>query len=215
LTARDYMESRAILPEVAAEVGVVGNDRRTELHFPNGRRRVLETGRVLQAKGRQLESWWVKPPEEASWEWVLVCEGESDTLAARSYLPATPACSGLPNTPILCVPGTGYPVDRLVADLRGKTQEAWLAFDPDTAGQRYMSEATEALLSADVHPIRIEVPEPDLAGWLAGMPEQYRSFRLADLLVDCANQAPSIETMRAHRTASALEAQAHRLRAAA
>lgn len=188
-----YMESRAIVPEVAAELGIKRGRTTNELCFPNGRRRLLDEGRMMQEKNRPLEAWWIPPPEDPSWAWVLVCEGESDALAARSYLPHVPECTGLRNTPILCIPGTGYPVERLRGELVGRTQEALLALDPDEAGNRYAEKAERELVDVGIRPIRVEVPKPDLAGWLARNPVAHRPHLLADTLINFKDTAPTLE----------------------
>lgn len=211
--AIDYMEARAIDPQIAAELGVKGeppNNRARELHFPNGRRRVLKTGRVLQPKGKQLEAWWIPPPEEPSWEAVLVCEGESDALAVRSYLPYVVESSGLRHLPILCIPGTGFPVERLRNELVGRVREALIATDADEAGEAYYARAHDELVDVGIRPVRVEA-EPDLAEWLANMPEAHRPFRLADLLVDCAAAAPDLEQLARLRKARLLREEANQL----
>lgn len=209
--ARAYMTARAIDPRIAHELGVKLGRNANELLYPNNRLRFLAEGKTIQLcdkcgrakyhagcpeethrEGMRLKPWWLAPPERARWAWVLVCEGESDALAVRSYLPYAVESSGLRSMPILCTPGTGYPVERLCADLARKTREALIATDPDEAGKRFAREAAGALVEVGVRPVRIEVPEPDLAGWLAGMPESHRPHRLADTLIDFKDTAPTL-----------------------
>ena len=209
--AREYFRSRAIDPQVAYDVGVRPHKNGAELKFPNGRRRLLDTGRILGEKGRPLEAWWLT--ERNKWTTALVCEGESDSLAALTALRDAPELSGLCDLPVCCVPGTGFPVARLVETLDGY-RCALLAFDPDEAGMRYTTEASAALVVAGIRPVSVGPAEDDLAGWLASVPADMRGEALASMLVDCAASAPTLAEHQALREAARLEAEAERLRAA-
>ena len=212
--ARRYFQSRAIDPRIAFEAGVRPGRNTNELAFPNGRRRVLDAGRVLQAKGKPLEVWWLmdRQPDAKT---VLVCEGESDSLAALTALAKAPGVSGLNGLPILCVPGTGFPIGRLVdALLNWNMKHALLATDPDDAGEKFATEAGEALLDVKIRPVRVQVPEPDLAGWLVTVTEDDRPDRLANLLIDSELAAPSKDELLRRREAAQLRAKADALEAA-
>lgn len=218
--ARDYFASRAIDPQVAFDCGVRPGRNANELLFPNGRRRILDEGKVLQAKGRPLEAWWllaslpkdvpVAPPI------ALVCEGESDSLAARSALNGVPDVTGLRYLTVVCVPGTGFPLARLIKPLLlGGFEQVLLASDPDPAGERFCANVISVSLDAGIHPVRVEVPEPDLAGWLVTLDAAERGERFASLLIDSELAAPTRDELLRRREAEALRAKADALEAAA
>lgn len=59
---------------------------------------------------------------------MIVCEGESDALAALTALRGAP--EGFRDMTVCAVPGTGCPVDRVVGDLCGaEIRFAFLAMD--------------------------------------------------------------------------------------
>ncbi|MGH7265887.1 MAG: hypothetical protein ACREMB_13735 [Candidatus Rokuibacteriota bacterium] len=176
---------------MAAAVGVRSPDGgSTTLTFPGGRRRVLATGRMLQAKGRPLEAWWLGSAE--GWQTALVCEGESDSLAALTALRGSPEIAGLRSLPVVCVPGAGFPAERLVAGLAEQDiASALLAFDPDEPGRAYGARVAEALFRAGIRSLPVGVPEPDLAGWLASLPAGERGNQLAHRLCDAELSAPT------------------------
>lgn len=213
--ARRYFAARAIDPQVAFDTGVRPGRNANELAFPNGRRRLLREERVLQAKGKPLEAWWLmdRQPDAKT---ALICEGESDSLAALTALANAPDASGLNGLPILCVPGTGFPIPRLVSALHRdwKMTTALIGMDPDEAGEKFAAEATEALLDKSIRPVRVDVPEPDLAGWLVTVEEAERGERLANLLIDSALAAPSMDALKRQREAARLRAKADALEAA-
>lgn len=86
---------------------------------------------------------------------------------------------------MIAIPGTGYPVDRLVEELAG-VRQALLAFDGDDAGRAYSNRAARALAAAGVQPAPVELPDGrDLADLLAehGSAAK-RGDWLANLLAD-------------------------------
>lgn len=92
----DHFAARAIDPEVAAELGVRENGHGLEFPYPNGvaeqfaRTRGLNGAgpKVRQPAGTRLCPWQPVPSDET--REVLVCEGESDLLAAVSALRRSP-----------------------------------------------------------------------------------------------------------------------------
>ncbi len=212
--ALDYFEKRAIDPELAAELGV--REAAGAIVFPVSRsdgstferRRSLNGGapKVTQPKGQSLCPWWPAGRPDAS-ELVLVCEGESDGLAALSALPHTPLMAGLRDLPVLAIPGTGYPAALLAQELSDLgVRQALLATDADDAGRRFAERASTELRSAGVQPAVVDLPDgSDLAGQLAqlGSPAD-RGEWLANALVDAgwaADPLPSIEAEAVRRAA--------------
>jgi hypothetical protein len=189
--AAAYLAEHAIDPAIAEEVGVrVESDA---LIFPGGRVRSLNGAgpEVRQPKGRPLAAWWPRGrPDEASL--VLVTEGESDGLAAVSWLPATPDCAGLRGLPVVAIPGTGFPIARLVEELcEVGAHEVVLGLDADRAGRTYLHRAAAALREQGIRPVPLELRDGfDLAAWLAAIEPSERGERLADALVDAEAAAP-------------------------
>jgi len=133
--AVDYFGAHAIDPELATACGV--REVEGELVFPyrtpNGagftRLRSLNGGsaKVKQPPGRSLALWWpLRRPRGA--EAVLVCEGESDALAALEPLSE----SRFASLELVALPGTGFPAKRLAEQLVAVgTRDAFLALDAE------------------------------------------------------------------------------------
>lgn len=171
----DYFDSHAIDPAIAVEVGVTERDSKLVFPYtaPDGstfeRVRDLERQVTFQPKGQPLSLWRPNMNGAASAGMALVCEGESDLLAALTALRKAPL-EYLRNLPVVGVPGTGYPAERLASELSNAGyREAWLAFDGDEAGRAYqVSKASSALRAASLRPIPVELPNGrDLADMLA------------------------------------------------
>jgi hypothetical protein len=187
--ALDYFRTHGIDPEIPARLGV--RERDGEIVFPcigpDGafeRRRPLNGNRTLQPPGVSLALWWPagKPRERHA----LVCEGESDALAAITALRTAP----LPDfheLPVTAIPGTGFPADRLGADLQAAgVREAWLCFDADRAGRDYLTKSTDALNELGIRAIPVHLPDgTDLADNVAR--EADPGDWLANLLIDAEN----------------------------
>lgn len=189
-----YLREHAIDPEVAAKLGVreAGGAIIFPIARPDGstfeRRRPLRPGpaKTTQPAGEPLRLWWPQRRPEAG-DLVLVLEGESDLLAALSARSYGPHIPGVTDMPVAAVPGTGYPVDRLVEELAGfGVRQALLALDADDAGRAYGDRAVAALRSAGVQPAPVELPDghdlSDVLSELGSAPE--RSDWLANLLAD-------------------------------
>lgn len=191
--ARAYLEAHAIDPVVAAEVGVreqepgvllfpyIAEDGST---FDRGRS-LNGSGRakVMQPKGKPLVPWWpAGAPKQA--ESVLVCEGESDALAALAALREAPACTGLRDLPVVAVPGTGFPPAKLAEALAAVgAREVRLALDADDAGRGYTKQAIEGLCAAGIKPFTVMLPDGrDLADCAAAADDA--GEWIANLLID-------------------------------
>lgn len=178
-----YMVAHAIEPAVAAGLGV--REEGGALVYPcDGyeRRRPLSGDRTLQPRGVAFAPWWpTGRPDSAGT--VLVCEGESDALAALSALPQTPLAE-LHELAVVAVPGAGFPADRLVDELaQTETECAYLAFDADDAGRRGCEKVADALRELGVRPVAVELADgSDLADNLARVAEP--GEWLASLLAD-------------------------------
>jgi hypothetical protein len=194
---RDYLERHAIDPLVLAQLGVTEQGGR--LILPNGRSAALngDGPKVKQPTGAPLQLWWPTGQREDG-ATVLVCEGESDALAALSTIGLSEmqyrggVDDSLINVTVAAVPGTGYPARRLAADLRG-VGVAVLAFDGDYAGREATKRAAAELHQAGIACHDLEVPAGrDLADCLAALNPNLRVAWLADQLSD----ARPVETAR-------------------
>ncbi len=190
-----YMREHGILPALAKRVGV--REEPGALVWPTDdadgqpapRRLTLNgTGpKVRGEAGRSLGVWWPGGrPKRA--ESVLVCEGESDALAALSTLVSSEEDTdgsvsflrGLIGG-VLSLPGTGFPPERLVEGLSSVGAGfVALALDADEAGRRAARSAMEAVRAAGMQVVVLNLPDGrDLgdcvaatdrpASWLANM----------------------------------------------
>jgi hypothetical protein len=185
---REYLKRHAIDPLVFAQVGVTEHDGR--LILPNGRSSALNGAgaKVKQPAGVPLALWWpTGPPQDGAT--VLVCEGESDALAALSTIGLSKMQHmGSPGDPlagitVAAVPGTGYPASRLAEDLRG-VGVAILAYDGDQAGRTAAARAARELDDTGIACHDLGIPDgldvadclaalhPEPAGAVAGGPCQ-------------------------------------------
>lgn len=209
-----YLREHAIDPAVAERVGVreedgalvwptVAADGR-----PSPRRRSLVGGpKVRGETGVPLAAWWPLGRPTTPGALVLVAEGEADALAAccaRESSEADPdgavrlLNAGL--AAVVGVPGTSFPADRLVTELReaGATQ-AVLALDGDEAGRRATVAFSATLSAAGIKPSVIELPAGlDLADCLAA--EKLPGRWLANAVAD----APPVAEVESAATADGL-----------
>lgn len=178
--ARNFFDARAIDPELAAAYGVreVGGELAFPYVSPDGssfdRLRSLNGNRgtkVKQPTGQPLTLWWASSRPKAA-EAVLVCEGESDALAALEPLSESSYCS----LEVVATPGTGFPPKRLAEQLAEVgVREAFLAFDGDEAGRSYCDKAGAALRKADIRSIVVALEDgTDLADNLARADDRAR-----------------------------------------
>jgi hypothetical protein len=185
-----YFAAHAIDPAVAAEVGVTEAGEGIVYPYRDGdgtyeRRRSLNGAgaKTLQPSGRPLACWW---PGARSGEVVLVCEGESDALAALSAIndagnlhPAAEAL--LRELVVVAVPGASFPAARLADELQGVAR-AILAPDGDEAGARFADRAADALRAAGITSARLPVADGDLSDYLAAAED--RADALAQAVAD-------------------------------
>lgn len=143
---------RGIDPKIAARHGV--QQEGEWLVYPTGKRRHVTTGEHRQPGGKPLEPWLPLGKPEPGQE-VMVCEGETDTLAALS--------AGVPMH-VVGVPGASFPAERL-AELVSGCNEVYLAFDPDEAGRKAEAAAVAAIPAPCY---RVPVMSGDLADVLNG-----------------------------------------------
>ncbi len=208
--ALGYFSEHAIDVAVAAQVGVAERGGslvytyRADDGSPYQREYALSPNggpRARQPAGQGLTLW---QPIDRTGELALICEGESDALAALTALREAPL-EELRELPVFAVPGTGYPVNRLAEGLRAAgVRDALLAFDADDAGKGYTGKAADALVAAGLRPIPVELPEgADLADTAAAA--EHPGSWLAGLLTD--SQAAAEEVVvpppAAERTAAA------------
>lgn len=186
-----YLEARAIDPDVAAAVGVRVEGE--SIAFPyrtlDGSRfvRVRELNgsrvKVRQPQGVPLTLW--APTPAGGRIAAMLCEGESDGLAALSAIPGAP-CDTLGDLAVFALPGTGMPPERAVAELKAAgVQQVWLALDADDAGRAYRERLVPLLIAAGIKPFPVELPEgSDLADVLAPIPAAERGTWLANAVLD-------------------------------
>lgn len=178
-----YLRAHAIDPALAERVGVreedgplvwptVAADGR-----PSPRRRSLVGGAKVRGEaGVPLAAWWPRGRPTTPGALVLVAEGEADALAACSARESSePDPDGAVRYlrdaigAVVGVPGTSFPPDRLLAELReaGATQ-AVLALDGDEAGRRATAAFSATLSAGGIKTFVIELPAGlDLADCLA------------------------------------------------
>jgi hypothetical protein len=211
-TARRYLVEHAIDVLTVAELGITEHNGR--LRYPNGRQISLngEGPKALQPKGKPLELWWPtgEPQDGAT---VLVCEGESDALAALSTIGLSEIQhQGAPDDPlagitVAAIPGVGYPISSLAEDLLGTV--AVLAFDGDGAGRVATARAAEVLHEAGIACHELTVPDDrDLADCLAALDPELRGAWLAGRIADARPVEPVSsypDTLRTTRKTTALE----------
>ncbi len=178
--AIDYLAAREIDPQLAATLGV--RERRGSLRFPcraaDGssyeRERILNgvgPAKVKQPARQPLTLWWpLGRPARA--DAVLVTEGESDALAALEPLSE----SRFAALETVAVPGTGFPAERLAADLVAcGACHVYLTLDGDDAGRKFAERAATALREAGIRPVVVEMPDgTDLAAMLAAVDDRVR-----------------------------------------
>lgn len=158
-------KERAIDPDVATAAGV--REEGEALVYPTGKRRSLNGGQKhTQPSGANIKAWplnWTSPAPS-----VLVTEGETDGLAAATALVSAGPFSA---HPILALPACTYPPNQLAgvfAHPKAQTRDAFLALDPDEAGQKARARITVALEARGIRAIPVELPDGfDLAAWIA------------------------------------------------
>lgn len=134
-----FLREKAIDPEVASELGVAFSEE--GVSYPNSRTRTWDK-QIRQPSGTTLKPWYLRGRPRQGQN-LLLCEGETDALAAES---ANVAASGY-NVAVVSIPGASCPPDRLVAQVQDLGCDAvYLAFDGDEAGAKATRTYIEALL---------------------------------------------------------------------
>jgi putative DNA primase/helicase len=139
-----YFSEHAIAPGVAAALGVVaqGAELRYPYTAPDGseylRRRNLNEGITKQPKGQKLDLWQRVPVTDATG--LILCEGESDYLAALSALyteegGSLTRCPDLPPPLRGLVPVAVPGAQSCHAKVAALGLDVWIFFDGDTAGR--------------------------------------------------------------------------------
>ena len=141
---------------------------------PSPRRRSLNGAgpKVRGAAGGKLAAWWPMG-RPGSVDAVLICEGESDALAALTAFATSDADDRGPAFAVTSVPGTGFPRERLAAELRDVgASEAILAYDGDMAGRKAAERVADALAGAGINARALSLADgEDLASTLADEPD--------------------------------------------
>lgn len=189
-----YFAEHAIDPAVAGAVGVrqEGDTLAFEYVAPDGSRfarlRSLNGGpnggpKVRQPKGVSLTLWAARPAADGK-DAALLCEGESDALAALGALRGSPL-PDMRDLAVYAIPGA-MPADRTVAELAGAgVRQVWVALDADEAGRAHRDRLAPLLLAGGIRPFLVELPDgKDLADVLAAIPSPDRGEWLANALLD-------------------------------
>jgi hypothetical protein len=187
---REWMDSHGIDYQVAKDAGLYA--RRDTLYAPYERPdgsvferyREFPGGVWMQPRGETLGLWW--PLGRATNTYVLLCEGEGDTLAAASVIEKSdhPGLNGL--CPV-GLPGVGMKAERIVEEFAAQNiGGAFVCLDGDLPGREATKKIVTALTAADITAIPVHLPEgTDLSehlGW--GTDGDPRDFVLANLLAD-------------------------------
>lgn len=172
--AIEYLVKHAIDLAILADVGVTERDGR--LVYPTGRSSAVNGNgpKALQPKGAGLELWWPKgePRDGAT---VVLAEGESDALAILSVFGLAeilyhdaPGENPFREVVVASMPGTGYPIERKLADELAGVDTVVLGFDGDDAGRKATARAAGVLAEAGIACHDLAVPEGlDVAECLA------------------------------------------------
>ncbi len=184
-----YLTLRAIDPVVAWDVGV--RERNGTITWPttdaDGEpsprwRRIGDPRgpKTRGARGRTLGVWWPRgrPALTHGDTDVLVCEGESDALAAVCALGDDPVA-------VASIPGASFPGNRLVDQLHAAgASVAALAFDGDMAGALSADRIAGALVAEGIGARILPIPHgEDLASVLGALEGAERRPWLAHALV--------------------------------
>lgn len=185
--AENYLSARGINLKLARECGV--HEEKGAIIWPtvdvNGcywprRRKLGGSGAKCRPvyPGRSPGCWWpMGQPRRIAGD-VLVCEGESDAMAAASAL----AASDGPPVDVCSITGCGFPIETLVNEMLAvHATVACLAFDGDqrkppefkpTASEYAISRFSAALVKAGVGVRLLDIPSGyDLANVLGGIVE--------------------------------------------
>lgn len=174
-TPLQLFRDKGISPGLAFSLGVreEGDDL---VYTATGRRRSLNGGgrKHRQPRGVPLEPWTLISADNGS---MIICEGETDALAAATALGTMPPVEG-GDPGILSVPGTGCTTARVIDAIREAGVHApYIAVDNDEAGNKFAIRLAQALADAGMTYARLELPPgADLAEVLAGAGDPGRAL---------------------------------------
>lgn len=187
LRAHRYFAVRAINAQLAWDCGV--RERNGAIVWPtvdaqgllSPRSRRLDEGsgpKVRGEYGRTLGVWWPKGRPTAPHD-ILVCEGESDGLAALTALTGG-------RTAVATIPGASFPALRLLTELQhAGANVVALAFDGDLAGGQATERIVATLAVNGIGARVIAIPDDqDLASILGAEPNPARWLRKALLAAE-------------------------------
>lgn len=172
MTAGTYFAARGIDERIAWNCGVRERDGAIVWPTvdadgePSPRRRPLRDGpgpKVRGATGRTLGVWWpAGRPTHVAGD-VLVCEGESDALAALSAL------RGVLGICVASVPGAGFPARVLIKELHAvRATVAAFGFDGDLAGGQNADRLADALVAEGIGARIMAIPPGEDLGSIMG-----------------------------------------------
>ena len=142
-----FLEEKGISREVADDLGVVFSE--SGVAYPNGRTRTWDK-QIRQPSGAPLKPWWLRARPHQGQE-ILVCEGETDALAAES--------ANRLGLAVVSIPGASCPPDHLLKQVQELgNPKVYLAFDGDKAGAAATEKYVDAL--SQVCPVAV-VPIDD------------------------------------------------------
>ena len=189
--ATQYLTLRAIDPRMAWACGV--REQGGAIVWPTvdadgepaPRRRRLDDGpgpKVRGMRGKTLGVWWPwgRPANAIGSSGlgdVLVCEGESDAMAAVSVLGPCPVA-------VASIPGASFPAGRLAGELlAANAKVAALAFDGDMAGGMAAQRIADELVARGVGARILPIPHGEDLASVLGAEAEPRAW-LAGALVD-------------------------------
>lgn len=184
-----WLEAHAISPSLAAAVGVTG-ERGGEIRFPYGNPFVRTRGRdgvTRQPAGRRMTLY---TPVSNRASYVLLCEGEGDTLAAASVLcdenaePREDLPEPLQGLCPVGIPGASCPSRVICGELLAAgAHQVFVCMDGDHPGRAASTRIVRALPSVGIDALEVHLPDgTDLVDNLvaAENPTDYLATLLAD-----------------------------------
>lgn len=178
--ARQLFEAKAISEGVAWGLGV--RERGNALLYPTGKQRSLNGGsrKHRNPPGRRNEPWTLIASDPGAP--VILCEGETCSLAAASALGTMPPI-GDADPGVVCVPGVTCRIDGIVAAVDG-AGDVYIGMDNDSKGNGAALKFAEGLKEAGHDSLRVQYGAgEDMSSTLAAAKAGIRGQVLADLLL--------------------------------